>query len=1068
MRNTGTWAFGLSHFSPKPSIAVAGLLLAVGLGIELRSAEEAGARKIEVLFLGHEGEVHTMDNSAGHLVPELSREGINFSHTTNDGDLTAANLSMYDVLLVYGDHPSITPAQEKALLEFVGSGNGLVAVHSAASSFVNSPAYARVLGGQIDRHGTGAFTARIVRPEHPAMLGIAPFEGSGETFVHKNTTADRVVLMERVDGDRAEAWTWVRNQGKGRVFYTAYGHDERTWKQPEFQALVRNAILWVAGDSVRSAWERLELPPVTRRASSHIANYERRPRPLKYQVPLSPEASMKLMQVPPGFELELYAAEPDIVKPIAMAWDERGRLWIAETLDYPNDIHPGQAGRDRIKIVEDTNGDGRADRFTIFADGLNIPTSLMFHNGGLIVSQAPEILFLKDTDGDGRSDLRQVVSAGWGTRDTHAGPSNLRYGFDNHIWGAVGYSGFQGTAGGATMSFAQGVWRMRPDGSRIEFMGGFSNNTWGLGFSETFDLFGSTANNTHAIHVGIPNRFSSDVRGLPVRAGSKKIDGHYSFSPNTPNIRQVDVFGGFTAAAGFNLYTARAFPKEYWNRIALVSEPTGRLVHRAILEKEGAGFREKDGWNLVASVDEWFAPVDAQVGPDGAVWLSDWYNFIVQHNPTPSGFQTGKGNAHVNPLRDQSRGRIYRLVYKAAPKYKPLTLSKERPAELIGALSNDNLFWRLTAQRLLVERGRKDVAPQLYQLARNRRVDELGLNPGALHALWTLEGLGMLDGSNAQATTVAVEAMRHPSAGVRKAALQVQPETEDTLKSARSAGLLEDPDPHTRLAAILLLARLRPSDELGALAYQLGRPPEVEKDEWLSQAVYIAGAHHRAGYLKAYAADLGAEPFRSLAKRIAEEESTRPAAPPSPPFSRRPQAQPSGPVAGRLLRTYVEDIVGPITRPAPASFVRGGGGNFGGANFGAASEAGAGPALEMKISVVPQEMQYTVTSLTVKPGQLVRLTLTNPDDMQHNLVFVRPGTTEAVGTLVNAMAKASDAADRNYVPSTPDVLAWTTLADPGQSVTLEFTAPRQPGEYPYICTFPGHWRTMQGIMKVAE
>ena len=178
-------------------------------------------------------------------------------------------------------------------------------------------------------------------------------------------------------------------------------------------------------------------------------------------------------------------------------------------------------------------------------------------------------------------------------------------------------------------------------------------------------------------------------------------------TPITKNVRQVDVFGGFTAAAGFNLYTARSYPREYWNRIAFVSEPTGRLLHRAILEPKGAGYAEQDGWNLLASDDEWVGPVDAQVGPDGNVWVADWYNFIIQHNPTPPGFQTGKGNAYENPLRDHQHGRIYRVVYTGAPAAKPMALHKDRPDELVAALRNDNLFWRLTAQRLLVERGKR-------------------------------------------------------------------------------------------------------------------------------------------------------------------------------------------------------------------------------------------------------------------------------------------------------------------------------------------------------------------------
>jgi putative membrane-bound dehydrogenase-like protein len=1039
----------------------AALALAAILGVQ---AQPPAGRKIVVLVLGNEGDTHALDKTTAQVIPELAKEGINLIYSTSPADLNSQNLSNFDAVLLYAKYDSIAPAQEKALLDFVNSGKGFLAVHSAAESFPNSPAYIRLVGGELDHHGTGAFTASILHSEHPVTLGVTPFETTDETFVHKNLAADRIVLMQRTEGTRQEPVTWVRNQGKGRVFYTAYGHDEKTWKQPEFLTLMHNAILWTVGDAVRAEWDRLEMPAVIHRSSSYVPNYERRTPPPKYQVPLSPEDSMKLAELPPGFELQLFAAEPDIVKPITMAWDERGRLWVAESVDYPNEIHPGQPGRDRIVILEDTDGDGKADKFTVFAEGLNIPTGLTFYNGGVIVAQAPDMLYLKDTDGDGKADVRQVLNTGWGTRDTHSGPSNLRYGLDNRIWGSVGYSGFQGKSGEATLNFLQGIWRMRPDGTRLESMGSFSNNTWGLGFSETFDLFGSTANNTHAVYVGIPNRFSADVKGLPLRPGSKKIDGHYAMSVVTSGVRQVDVHGGYTAAAGFNLYTARSFPKEYWNRIAFVNEPTGRVVHQAILDKQGAGFAEKDGFNLLASTDEWFAPVLAEDGPDGAVWVSDFYNFIVQHNPTPSGFQNGKGNAYINPLRDQKHGRIYRIVYKGAPKYRSISLSKDRPDELVATLSNDNLGWRMHAQRLLVERGQKDVAPQLIALARNKNVDEMGMNPAALHALWTLSGLGMIDGSAGGATAVAVEALRHPSAGVRKAALQTLPPNQATLKEVRAAGLFQDPDPFTRLAAVLMLAELPASDEVGALLYQLAKTPAVDKDEWLSQAVYDGAARHRAGFFKAYTADLGAASFRSLANKVSKEEQTPGASP-------RAIGQSMAPVGEKLLHAYVEDIVGPITRPPPPTAGGFGGGGSGargrGANFGRVA-AGAGSPLVVAIKTVPNDMTYSVKNFTVKPGQYVRITLTNPDEMQHNLVFVRPGSVENVGELVNVMAKASDAAERNYVPPSEDVLLWTNLVDPGQSVTLEFVAPMQVGDYPYICTFPGHWKTMQGVMKVSQ
>jgi putative membrane-bound dehydrogenase-like protein len=189
-----------------------------------------------------------------------------------------------------------------------------------------------------------------------------------------------------------------------------------------------------------------------------------------------------------------------------MAWDERGRLWIAETVDYPNNLQPPGKGNDRITICEDTKGTGRADKFTVFADKLSIPTGLTFANGGAIVTQAPDTLFLKSSKGDDRADVREVLFSGWHTNDTHAGPSNLRRGLDNWIWGTVGYAGFRGKIGDRDYRFSQGVYRFKPDGSQLEFLTSTSNNTWGLGLSETGDVFASTANNQHSVHLALPNR----------------------------------------------------------------------------------------------------------------------------------------------------------------------------------------------------------------------------------------------------------------------------------------------------------------------------------------------------------------------------------------------------------------------------------------------------------------------------------------------------------------------------------------------------------------------------------
>ncbi len=1033
------------------------------------AAKSSASRRIEILFLGADTEEHSSQKATALFVPAFAKEGLNVSFTDELKDLNSANLAQYDVLMVYGNFPTVTPAQETAITSFVSGGKGLVAIHSASDMFKNSAAWAKLIGGRLDHHGpVSTFKAAVTQSQHPVLREFTPFETKDEPYVNKDAAADRTVLMDRPEGAAREAVSWVRNEGKGRVFYTALGHDETTWKDPSFTALIRGAVLWTGGDALRDQWEKLDMPSISYKPSVFIPNYEKRVPPLKYQEPLTPQASMKTMQVPPGFEVQLFASEPDITKPIAMNWDERGRLWIVESVDYPNDYFPtdkNYVGKDRIKICEDTDGDGKADKFTVFAEGLNIPTGLTFWNGGVIVGAAPYLYYLQDTNGDDKADVKKVLMDSWGTRDTHSGIGNLQYGFDNFIWGSIGYSGFNGkTPDGKTMNFQQGIFRMRPDGTKMEFMGAFSNNTWGLGFSETFDLFGSTANNTHAVYVGIPPRYSADVKGLPARAGSKKIDGHYYMAPDTYNVRQVDVMGGFTAGNGFNLYAARAYPKDYWNRIAFVNEPTGRVVHRAILEKNGAGYKEKDGWNLLASSDEWFEPSLTEVGPDGQVWIADLYNFIVQHNPTPIGFENGRGGAYENPLRDHSRGRIYRVVYKNSPKYKPLSLSKQRPAELVAALSNDNLFWRLTAQRLLVERGQKDVVPQLTSLAASTKVDEIGINAGATHALWTLEGLGVTNGSNPAVTTTLAADLKNPAAGVRKAALQILPATPASLKAMRDAGMLQDKDPYTRLSAILFLTQLPPSDEIGAELYKLGKAKDVENDEFLNMAVHDAAAKNREGFFKAMRADMGDAAFKDYAAKAAKEETT-----PKPAAVIPTQTQqgagtvippdPIVPVADGILHAYVEDIVGPIVRPAPPQGGRGAGGRGRGGPV-------VGPFQEVSISINQSAMTYTVSSITAKPNDAIRITLTNNGDVLHNVVIIQPGSIDRVGAQVEAMAKVPLAEEHSYLPSTPDILFWMKLVETNKTGTLEFYAPARPGDYPFLCTFPGHWQTMRGVLHV--
>ena len=217
------------------------------------ASAETGARPLRILFLGHDRTHHPSGTLLPHLAAPLARRGIQITHVyTPEEALDPATLKHYDALMIYANHKTITPAQEQAIVDFVEGGKGLVAIHCASAMFTEAPRYIPMVGGEFDRHGMGEFTAEIVaaQADHPAIKGLKPFTTTDETYVHKrHNTADRTVLMERVDNEGREPYTWVRTQGKGRVFYTAYGHDQRTWSQPGFQQLIQQGTVWAVDDS---------------------------------------------------------------------------------------------------------------------------------------------------------------------------------------------------------------------------------------------------------------------------------------------------------------------------------------------------------------------------------------------------------------------------------------------------------------------------------------------------------------------------------------------------------------------------------------------------------------------------------------------------------------------------------------------------------------------------------------------------------------------------------------------------------------------------------------------------
>jgi putative membrane-bound dehydrogenase-like protein len=478
------------------------------------------------------------------------------------------------------------------------------------------------------------------------------------------------------------------------------------------------------------------------------------------------------------------------------------------------------------------------------------------------------MLFLKDTNGDDKADFREALLPGWGVADSHAMQSSLARGFDNCLYGAVGYSNFRGNVGSKDLQFGQGIFRFKADGSALEFLYQFNNNTWGFGQNADGDVFGSTANGNPSFYGYLPayilnptqpsfgrrggNGFRpgyrldsnntvdgavANVRRLP---SAKSLAPGMRVHPNTPNVRMVDNFGGYTAAAGHAFMVSDALPPRLLGK-ALVNEPTAKLIGIMDIQRDGGGYKALDGFNLLASSDEWMSPIFSDVGPDGAIWVIDFYSFVIQHNPTPSiqsaGIQatTGRGGAYMteNNLRDQTHGRIYRVVWKDSQRSSIKSLANAKSSELVAALDSGNLFWSLTAQRLIVDNKMTDAAPALKKRVRS------GGGTGAIHALWSLEGIGALDKDTHQA------ALLDKDPALRRNAIRALPANEAGRQLFFSSPVIQDSDLLTREVAFVKLAEFPTIREIQTVVAQLSRVAANTNDAFLNDALTLLGRIHK-------------------------------------------------------------------------------------------------------------------------------------------------------------------------------------------------------------------------------
>jgi putative membrane-bound dehydrogenase-like protein len=527
--------------------------------------------------------------------------------------------------------------------------------------------------------------------------------------------------------------------------------------------------------------------------------------------PYSAKDALQTFRIEPGFRIENFVAEPDIRSPSDMEWDEDGRIYVVEDPGYPLNTE-GKVGR--VILLEDTNGDGRPDRRTVFADKLTLPTGIMRWKKGVLVTDAPDVIYFEDTNGDGIADVRRVVLTGFAFTNPQHTVNNPTYGLDNWIYlahegpaGAVIFTEkfgdrgsdirFPDASGTPVLPPARRMLRFRPDTHQIEYLAGSSQ--FGIGFDAWGHPF-TVSNEDHIREEVIAARYLDRNPHLPVGAAMARISDHRPAAevyPIAENVRveMLSGVGSFTSACGITVYLGGAFPGLF----SLTAEPAQNLVHRDMLSPSGAVYlakRAREGVEFLASTDSWFRPVNFYIGPDGAIYVLDFYRYAIEH---PEWMAT---ETHHSPdlYKGEDRGRIYRIT-PDAPLALPskIRLSQASDEELVAHLADPNIWWRRTAQRLLVDRQSERAVTPLLRLFETSKEAV-----GRLHALWTLDGLHKLDLKLVQ------KALADPEAGVREnAILLAEPALKQHPELVNALLAMEhDPDSRVRFQLLCTLGSI--------------------------------------------------------------------------------------------------------------------------------------------------------------------------------------------------------------------------------------------------------------------
>ncbi len=752
----------------------------------------------------------------------------------------------------------------------------------------------------------------------------------------------------------------------------SYGYLDFLPAMRNFDVMVanRDRRIWTLarGESVPQQVDDSNVPRLPRTKQNRDANRW-----------MSAADELKSFTIDPRFEVTLFAGEEEFSElgaPIQMRWDAQGRLWVSCSTTYPH-VYPGNEPDDKLIILEDTDGDGRADRSSVFADDLHIPLSFEFGDGGVYVSEMPHLTFIKDTDGDGKADSRRIVYSSFGTEDSHhslhdfawtpTGDLIFREGIFHHTQVETPY--------GPVRQRNSGWFRYRPRSERLESFGTYhSTNPWGV----TFDDWGQHQA-SHPIYA----------------AAFHSLDPPYPQQHPKPAGLQA-----YSGTCGQEFVDFATFPDELQGHfIKARYKPTNRIeIHE--WNEQPFGYEEKYVGDLIFSSNLSFIPVDIRYGPRGAMYVCDWYNPI-------------KGHAQYSlrdDRRDRHSGRIWRIKAKGRPLQEPPQIAGASIAALLEIHKRPEYRYRYWAKRELRERDPAEVKRELDTWAAQLDSNDSRYRHHQVEALWLYQNIGHVNGPLLR------EVMRCDNQRARAAATQLLRDWHANIPDAIEllTAAANDPNGIVRMEAAIAATYIGTKGALDA-ALQVYQHPLG------GHLAYAANTALGSHTLRRHWEDNPDYDIASLLRRAAKSSQLR-----EPP-----------PTAGQAQFDSQQNLQ------------------------------------TIEINCLAERMRFSVDTMTATAGQPLKIVFKNEDATDHNLVFVKPDALAEVGMAANEMARDPKNANSDFIPAEKKklILHASPLIGPTRKKrihVMRFNAPTEPGLYPFVCTFPGHWVIMNGVLAVGE